>query len=154
MRKNINMNPTLKIMRDKGFEKAVLRGPSKVVQRRKTTAVRTAQPEPARLNARRLTANPNAANPAENNVAQQSRTLSQKNIPFGARGRKRQTWSRLDEYCINLRPNLDGVSGVSAQQRQQRQPAQQPTPQPAQVIPPLSPIRSPVSLYYSGESDF
>lgn len=147
------MNPTLTIVRNRSFEKFVLRQPSKVSRRRKTGAVQSVQPkEPAKLADRRNTVNPSVAQQANpvgrrsNNFLQHRRNQNQENIPFGVRGRKRQTkWCRLDELCVGLRPNLDGVL--------QSQPAPQSELPPVvqQVIPPIG---SPdLRLHYSSESD-
>lgn len=130
---NINMNPTLTVVRSVSLEKDLLRQPSKLVKRRQTGVV---QPlHPSKIVERRHTSvvAPPVASPDA-----QPRTLNPKKIPFGARGRKRKTL-----LFIGLCPNLE----KSLSKQTSAGPSQQATAR-------LSPIPSPAyNLHYSSDSD-
>lgn len=119
---NVTLNPILTIARSTSLEKHLLQTSSKVVVRRATTV-----DQPARVVERRHT-----------QAAAQPRNLKPTKIPFGARGRKRQTL-----LFVGLQPNLAGIM-----------PRKEATAGPSkEVTPLLSSIQSLGELHYSSDSE-
>lgn len=100
---NVTLNPMLTIFRCLRLEKHLLQKPSKFVKRRVTTVN-----QPTKMVERRVTTVSQPAKVVErrhnHQTAAQLLTLNPTKIPFGVRGRKRQTL-----LFVGLQPNLDGI---------------------------------------------
>jgi len=103
---NVSMNLKIRIVRNMTLESYLLSQPSQVVQRRQTVATETAQP--SKVVQRRQTVAAGTAPPLSG--------TARKNIPIGARGRKRKTVNLL---FIGMRPNPNGCILSQPQQTTQ-----------------------------------